>query len=73
MATGHTDSYPDLLDVGVEELVAGLERGAWTSMQLTKVRRDARIWISMLMHPGIHSSWKAHCHTVGKLQVIQQH
>lgn len=28
--------YPDLLDVGAEELVAGLESGAWTSVDLTK-------------------------------------
>jgi hypothetical protein len=29
--------YPDLLDVDAEELVAGLESGAWTSVDLTKV------------------------------------
>lgn len=29
--------YPDLLDVGAEELVTGLENGAWTSVDLTKV------------------------------------
>jgi len=28
--------YPDLLEVGAEELVAGLESGAWTSVELTK-------------------------------------
>ncbi|KUJ09306.1 amidase [Mollisia scopiformis] len=28
--------YPDLLEVGAEELVAGLESGAWTSVDLTK-------------------------------------
>ncbi|CZS91484.1 hypothetical protein WAI453_011713 [Rhynchosporium graminicola] len=31
-----TPSYPDLLDVGAEELVAGLECGAWSSVDLTK-------------------------------------
>jgi hypothetical protein len=30
--------YPDLLEAGVEQLVAGLESGAWTSVDLTKVR-----------------------------------
>lgn len=30
--------YPDLLDVGAEELVSGLESGAWTSVDLTKVK-----------------------------------
>jgi len=29
--------YPDLLDTDVEELVAGLESGVWTSVDLTKV------------------------------------
>ncbi|CZR62918.1 related to amidase [Phialocephala subalpina] len=28
--------YPDLLEVGAEELIAGLESGAWTSVDLTK-------------------------------------
>ncbi|KAE9365213.1 glutamyl-tRNA amidotransferase subunit A [Stipitochalara longipes BDJ] len=28
--------YPNLLEVGAEELIAGLESGAWTSMDLTK-------------------------------------
>ncbi|KAK0105868.1 hypothetical protein ONS95_004381 [Cadophora gregata] len=34
----HTQSpsYPDLIDVGAEELIAGLESGAWTSVDLTK-------------------------------------
>jgi amidase len=30
------ECYPDLLEVGAEELVAGLESGAWTSVELTK-------------------------------------
>ncbi|TVY62812.1 putative amidase [Lachnellula suecica] len=34
--TIETSCYPDLLDVGSEELVAGLESGAWTSVDLTK-------------------------------------
>jgi amidase len=34
---GDAASYPDLLDVGAEELIAGLENGAWTSVDLTKV------------------------------------
>ncbi|KAG0650058.1 amidase, partial [Hyphodiscus hymeniophilus] len=31
-----SSNYPDLLDAGVEELVAGLESGAFTSVDLTK-------------------------------------
>jgi hypothetical protein len=30
--------YPDLLEAAAEELVAGLESGAWASVDLTKVR-----------------------------------
>jgi hypothetical protein len=30
-------SYPDLLDASAEELVEGLERGRWSSVDLTKV------------------------------------
>ena len=37
--TAQSPCYPDLLDVGAEELVAGLESGAWTSVDLTKVKR----------------------------------
>jgi amidase len=33
---GDASCYPDLLEVGAEELVAGLESGAWTSVDLTK-------------------------------------
>ena len=29
------NGYPDLLEVGAEELIAGLESGAWTSVDLT--------------------------------------
>jgi len=35
---GYTICYPDLLEAGAEELVAGLESGAWTSVDLTKAR-----------------------------------
>jgi amidase len=34
---GYTNCYPDLAEVGVEELISGLESGAWTSVDLTKV------------------------------------
>jgi hypothetical protein len=34
---GYPDCYPDLAEVEVEELVSGLESGAWTSVDLTKV------------------------------------
>jgi amidase len=34
---GDAACYPDLLEVGAEELIAGLESGAWTSVDLTKV------------------------------------
>lgn len=37
MVIGHTNCYPDLAEVGVEELISGLESGAWTSVDLTKV------------------------------------
>jgi hypothetical protein len=56
LIAGYPTSYPDLLDVGAEELVAGLESGAWTSVKLTKVCRVGYVWRSMLMNPGIHSS-----------------
>lgn len=35
--TASSPCYPDLLDVGAEELIAGLENGAWSSVDLTKV------------------------------------
>ena len=34
---GYTNCYPDLAEVGVEELISGLESGTWTSVELTKV------------------------------------
>lgn len=37
IAIGRTKSYPDLLNANAEELAYGLERGDWTSLQLTKV------------------------------------
>jgi hypothetical protein len=37
LSIGNNRLYPDLLDVGAEELIAGLESGAWTSVDLTKV------------------------------------
>ena len=43
--TAQSPCYPDLLDVGAEELVAGLESGAWTSVDLTKVKRHDWAWI----------------------------
>jgi len=43
--------YPDLIEVGVEELIAGLESGAWTSVDLTKA------YIARIeeMNPTVHA------------------
>lgn len=34
--------YPDLLEATVEQLVAGLETEAWTSVDLTKVKHPSQ-------------------------------
>jgi hypothetical protein len=46
--------YPDLLEAGVEELVAGLERGAWSSVDLTKVRHIVPPTGSKLTNIGLY-------------------
>ncbi|KAL2062102.1 hypothetical protein VTL71DRAFT_6368 [Oculimacula yallundae] len=42
--------YPDLLDAGAEELVAGLESGAWSSVDLTKAYLARILEVDNVLH-----------------------
>lgn len=53
---GTKECYPDLLDTGAEELVAGLESGAWTSVDLTKVFDHSIFQSTPLTFQGIYPS-----------------
>jgi hypothetical protein len=52
--TEESSCYPDLLEAGVEELVAGLENRAYTSVDLTKVRHVILQPRSKLTNAGLY-------------------